>query len=85
MHVWTNTTDTVVAADIADAQRVWEEKIGATFEQEGMSIYDWRQVPDDEVITIRNVHDRGWDDAETRTAAEWAAQEGRGFLCSTEW
>lgn len=32
-----------------------------------------------------HIHDRGVDDKETRTAAEWAQLQGRGFLCSTEW
>lgn len=85
LKVFTNDTDTVVANDLADAQRVWEEKIGATFEQEGMSLDDWSRIADDKPITIRNLHDRGWDDKATKTAAEWVASEGRGFLCSTEW
>ena len=85
MKVFTNDTDTVVAVDLADAQRVVEAHYGATFEQEGWSIDEWREVPADEPITICNLHDRGSDDRATKTAAEWAAEDGRGFLCSTEW
>lgn len=85
MHVFTNHTDTVVAADLADAQRVVEQHYGATFEQEGWTLDEWGEVPSDKPITIRNVHGNGWDDVETRTAAEWAALNGRCFLCSTEW
>ena len=85
MKVFTNDTDTVVAADLADVERVVEDHYGYTFEQEGMSLDDWSEVPPDEPITICNFHNCGPDDKETRTAAEWAATEGRGFLCSTEW
>lgn len=86
LRVWTDDTDTVVAADLADAQKVWEEHHGSTFEQEMMTLDDWSQVPDDKPITIHNVDGRGTDDDKlTLTAAEWAARDGRGFLCSTEW
>lgn len=85
MKVFTNDIDTVVAEDLADVQRVIEETYGSTFEQEGWTIDEWEEVDGNKSITIRNVHDRGWDDVETRTAAEWAALEGRCFLCSTEW
>jgi len=85
MKVYTNHTDTVVAADIADIERVIEEYCGYTFEQEGMSVDDWIEVPSDQSITICNMHDNGPDDKETHTAAEWAKIEGRGFLGSTEW
>lgn len=85
LRVFTNHTDTVVAVDLADAQRVVEQQYGATFEQEGWTLDEWGEVPGGESITIRNVHGEGWDDVETRTAAEWAALSGRCFLCSTEW
>jgi len=85
MRVFTNHTDTVVASDLADVERVIEEHCGYTFEQEGMSLDDWSEVPSDEPITICNLNDGGPDDKETRTAAEWAALDGRGVLCSTEW
>lgn len=85
MKLWTDDHDTVVAADLADAQKVWEEHNGSTFEQEMMTLDDWEQVPDDKLVTICNIHDRGVDDKETRTAAEWAKLNGRGFLCSVDW
>lgn len=85
MKVFTNRTDTVVATDLADMQRVVEEQYGTTFEQEGWTLDEWEVVPDDKQITICNVEGRGHDDKETRTAAEWARHNGRGLLCSTEW
>lgn len=84
-RVFTNHTDTVVAVDLADVQSVIEQHYGATFEQEGWTLDEFSEVPGNRNITIRNIHDRGWDDKETRTAAEWAASNGRGLLCSTEW
>lgn len=38
-------------------------------------------VPDDEAITIRC--DDEHDEAHTKTAKEWVADEGEGLLCST--
>lgn len=38
LRVFTNDTDTVVASDLADAQRVVEAQHGATFEQEGWTL-----------------------------------------------
>lgn len=85
MKVWTNDTDTVVAEDLADVQRVVEAHYGSTFEQEGWTLDEWGEVADDKPITICNLHDRGPDDKLTQTAAEWIQMNGRGFLCSTEW
>lgn len=85
LKVFTNDTDTVVATDLEDVKNIVEAHYGSTFEQEGWTIDEWGEVPDAEVITIHNFHDRGYDDKVARTAAEWAATEGRGFLCSTEW
>lgn len=83
--VFTNRTDTVIAADLADVQRVVEQHYGATFEQEGWSLDEWSAVTRTKLITVRNAHGEAWDDMETKTAAEWAVSNGRGFLCSTEW
>jgi hypothetical protein len=85
VKVFTNGTDTVVARSIDDVPSVIASHYGSTMEQEGWTLDEWRQVPDDKPITIRNVHGNGWDDKETRTAAEWARLEGESFLCSTEW
>jgi hypothetical protein len=85
MKVFTNDTDTVICESINDVESVIKEVCGYSFEDEGMSIDDWSEIPADELITICNLNDGGPDDKETRTAAEWASKEGRGFLCSTEW
>lgn len=84
LRVFTNGTDTVVAADLADAQRVVEAHHGVTFEQEGWSLDEWEEVPSDQLITI---WDEGYDALlyTSKTAADWVASDGRGFLCSTEY
>ena len=99
LHVYTNDTDTVIAADLDDVRAIVEAQIGCTLEAEGWSLDDWRQVPDDKPLTI--VDNEG-DLAKrgetiippppgldvyprvTKTCAEWVASDGRGFLCSTE-
>ena len=85
LRVFTNGTDTVVAKDLPDVQRLVEAHYGATFRQEGWELQDWHEVPGDKPITIVNLNDHGPSDKATMTAAQWAAHEGRSFLCSTEW
>lgn len=85
MKVFTNDTDTVIAGSLEAVQSIVEAHYGATFEQEGWSIDEWREVDADKTITIHNAHGNGYDDVETKTGREWANQEGPSFLCSTEW
>jgi hypothetical protein len=83
MRVWTNSTDTDVADDMADAEAVWVEHNGCTHEEATGATFadEWGPVEPNQVITIRD------DDGgrESKTAAEWADSNGRGFLCSTEY
>lgn len=45
---------------------------------------DWEEVPETQAITIHEDEDR--ESAKvTKTAAEWAAENGPGFLCSSEY
>ena len=83
MQVYTNGTDTVVAESIDDVRAVVEAQYGCTMESEGWSLDEWHRVKDDKPITITNYDDQG--NKLTLTAAEWAARDGRGLLCSTEW
>lgn len=103
MRVWTDGTDTVVAADAADAAAVLAEYHG-----EGHAVILRPVDPDKEIAihedvdtlrygeecpqcgfalaTSRNGHHRGCPvGCPVKTAAQWAAENGRGFLCSTEY
>jgi hypothetical protein len=84
--------DWVIATDPEHAARVWCEHTGYSLdeyvEEFGAPADEWEQVPDDETISIRDY----WDEPTreeldlTKTAAEWAAHEGKPcFLCSTEY
>lgn len=88
LEVWTDGTDTVVCHgryDIAAAV-TWNR---GTFESD---VDDFDRIEDDKAIRI-NVSDDADDfkagcDSEGRltlTAAQWAAKNGRGLLCSTEY
>jgi hypothetical protein len=85
MKVFTNGTDTVVAPSLEHVPAILAAHYGSTMEQEGWTLDEWDEVPDDKPITIHNAHGNGYDDVETRAAAEWAAKDGACFLCSTEW
>ena len=90
LHVFTMLIgpDTVVARDFDDAWTVWAEAYGedrADYEEHDQ----WRRRPDGERLSIIN-EDRAsvspdeWTRT-TKTCGEWAAENGRGFLCSTEY
>jgi hypothetical protein len=95
LHLFTDGTDTVTAADVEDAWAVWCETIGE--KREDYPDTEWSQVPDDQpFLIVMDLDDHPeykgyplsgrYDNHAnvTKPAAEWAAQ-GRGFLCSTEW
>jgi hypothetical protein len=80
LKVWTDGTDTVIAEDIRDVQKVIEELHGSWESEDD----DWGEVKDEsEVITIHNFDGNGA--VLSKTAGEWIVSEGRGFLCSTEY
>ena len=87
LKVWTNDTDTIVAADMADVRAVIVELQGG---DDYFTEDEWGEVPSSEPITITNmdVEDENGQTTPTKvtkTAGEWAATEGRGLLCSTEY
>jgi len=83
LQMFTNHTDTVVAEDLSDVQRIIEKRHGTTFEQEGWSLDEWGPVPDDKMITIHNFD--GHDGVLALTARQWIERDGRDFFASTEW
>ena len=87
LHCYTDGTDTVVALSPEDALLAWAEHIGdIEYRDEGDASFG--QLPDDKPLSIICDEDGNPDDegeAITKTAAEWARDQGRGFLCSTEY
>jgi hypothetical protein len=87
---FTNETETVIAANLADVRLVWHEHIGGDIEDfdEYAEAAPWREMDDGESIGIRCDADGdpcGIDEGESvdKSAAEWA-KRGRGYLCSTD-
>lgn len=86
LHAFWIGPDTIIAHDSSDALDVWCEHNGEPREDHGLD--EVTQLDDEAVITIM-VDERG-EISDTgapvkRTAAEWAALENRGFLCSEEY
>jgi len=86
MPVFTDEYSHYVAKDKEDLRKllVEEEKI---YSDINFTETDWIEChPDRELTIIRDVElpKEQWV-SDTKTIAEWEKQNGRGFLCSTEW
>jgi hypothetical protein len=83
LKVYRDDADFVIAGSMSHASEIWQAHVGEPHKGE------WRLVPDDEPITIEvGLVLSGREFAQqkmTKTAAEWAAAYGPGFLCSTEY
>ena len=85
MHVFKNEiTEWVIAESPEDAVAVFLEHVGGTREDHEDYDFDFVQCPDGEPLTIRTDDGPAGTERRTQTCAEWAAEEGRGFLASTE-
>jgi len=80
LHVYRNhVTDWFVARSPEDAVKMAREYYAECLTEAQKDWLDFEQEPDDKAITCHT------DDGEvTRTCAEWAAENGPGFLFSTE-
>jgi hypothetical protein len=81
LHCFTNEIDTYVAASLEDALAAEREHTGMRPEDQDPET--WEQLAEDHELGI-------WLDEElknhaTKTCAEWAAERGRGFLCTSEY
>lgn len=89
LHVYTdeNGVDTVIAYDEQDAKLVWEETTGTKWDEEFDANEGFVQRDDDDELSIYMDEDCVREDANLTkmTCKEWAKQEGRCFLCSTEY
>lgn len=89
LHCYTDDTDTVVAESPEDAIAAWEEYVGDKWDLEMNGA--WDLVPDDRKLKIwcdgmgtPDEPDANGAQVIERTAKEWADEQGRGWLCSTE-
>lgn len=85
LKVWANdVTDWVIAESAADARAVLNEHTGFPGDDDDQipPEDEWEAEPDDKPLEIRTDDGRG---VVKKTCAEWVAESGRGFLCSTEY
>jgi hypothetical protein len=82
LHVWHDDCDWVIA-ESAKCATVWAMSSGGATHSDPK---DWKQWPDEKPLTIHDYYsDRQDFRGRTLTCAEWIAEHGRGFLCSTEY
>jgi hypothetical protein len=82
LHVFHDGEDWYIAASVEDCAAVYEEHVG---EPPDADFQEFKQLPDDSKIRIVCDENGTPDDegeAIERTCAEWAASQGRSFLCS---
>lgn len=80
LSLWFNGADTYVAKSAEHARAQMLELFGPGSEDDVPPLGDWSEDTR-EVLTIG---DEG-EGTQTKTRAEWIAENGPGFLCSTEW
>jgi hypothetical protein len=82
LHLWKFGPDTVVAADEADVRAVMRGIVGEASLNSDYVDDEPDLIDEDHLITIFYE-----DDGErvTKSAREWADENGRGFLCSTDY
>ena len=83
MKCFSDGTDTVVAASEHDAYAVWKEWCGADY-HDADPFARLLELPADKVLAITTDDGPDGHEKRTQTCAEWAKENGRGFLCSTE-
>lgn len=81
LRMYTDDTDTVVAASQADACAMWESHVGMPYEH-GPEV--WRELPMDKVLTVHHPDDEP-PHTDTKTVAEWIGSAGRSYFGSTEY
>lgn len=80
LHAWTDGTETYVAPSAEDALRMQRELGFHEGKQEPIGA--WSKEDSERALTIQTQEERG---AVTQTVARWIAENGPGFLCSTDW
>lgn len=78
LRVYFNDVEWVVAASPEDAERALEEHYGPMYDPSTPS--EWEECKPDTEFTFH-----GGDDDVVKTFAQWAKDNGRGFLATTEY
>ena len=80
LHVYANDViDWIVASSPEEARTLAIEELGSGHYD--IESEEYELCSDDEPLTIR---DEDKNERVTKTCAEWCADNGKGFLCSTE-
>lgn len=74
--------DWVIASSPADCNEAYAEHTGEPVSAIYDGEYDWRALPLDRTLNMHMDDGRG---SVEQTCAEWIAEQGRGFLGSTEY
>lgn len=82
MKVFRFDDDTVIAKDQRDAPVVWHEEYGDGELVDNWE--EWEEVPGDAEIGIHETEGSS-SPVVKKTATEWAAEKGRGYLCTAQW
>lgn len=87
LHVFANDVEWVVAESLEDVEPAMKESIGAVYGPEDE--IEWWQPNDDFGLTIwmngEEISDGLIGVPVRKTCRKWADEQGRGFLCSTEY
>ncbi len=78
LKLWTNGADTYVARDVEHVLELYKQAQGVEYDADDCG--EWELREDEGPFAITD-EDGG---KVTRTPAEWIAENGPGFLCSTE-
>lgn len=81
LHVFRNECDWYVAASPTDAAQAYRDFVGDDPDPDD----PFELLDDDRPLTITSDPDARKPEKVTKTCAEWARSNGRGFLCSTEY
>ncbi len=82
LHVFFDDYEWWVGVSAEDARG---QQIATCFggkEDEALPVEEWEQVADDKLLTM---HMEDPERTAEKSAAEWAIENGRGFLGSTDW
>ncbi len=82
LHVFNNDHDWVIATSPKDAIAVWCAEMGENIENYSYEEETWDVLDDGKFISIFVEEDD--TEATRKTCAEWIAEKGRGFLCTTD-